>query len=55
MMTCITLTAKWFNDIKDSIPYKNPYFYHEEPFGEMVEVDVDEKAFINVSKEKGWM
>ena len=55
MMTCITITAKWFNDVKDSIPYENPYFYNEKPFGKMVEVDVDEEAFINASKEKGWM
>lgn len=55
MMTCITITAEWFNDVKDFIPYADPYFYHGKPFGEMVEVDVDEETFINVSKEKGWM
>lgn len=53
-MTCMTIRKEWFEDIKVSVAYNDPYFYFENGT-EYVEVDVDEDAFINVSSELGWM
>ena len=53
-MKTTTITKAWFEDIKNSVEYANPYFYMENG-REYVEVDVDEEAFEKVSKEKGWM
>ena len=49
-MTNYTINLNWFNEIKHLVPNANAYHYDN-----MVEVDVDEEAFIRVSKELGWM
>lgn len=53
-MTCITIRKEWFEDIKNTVAYNDPYFYFENGT-EYVEVDVDETAFNAVSTELGWM
>lgn len=53
-MTCITIRKEWFEDIKNTVAYNDPYFYFENGT-EYVEVDVDETAFNVVSTELGWM
>ena len=53
-MTNYTIPENWFNEIKDRVPYANDYHYVE--YGlDMVEVDVHEEMFLEVSKELGWM
>ena len=58
MMTTVTISAKWYNDIKDLVKTENPYFYTD-TYGsdtrDMVEVDIDEEAYITVATELGWM
>ena len=55
MMTCVTISAKWYNDIKDLVKTENPYFYTDSHRGEMVEVDVAEADFVVTSRRLGWM
>lgn len=54
-MITVAITKKWFDEIKGRVNYADPYFYDAEPYGEMVEVDVEEKTFNKVSTELGWM
>lgn len=53
MMECVAITKRWFDEIKDRVQYEDPYFYTDEIFGEMVEVDVNAEQFEAVSKELG--
>lgn len=53
-MTYMIIRKEWFEDIKASVTYNDPYFYFENG-AEYVEVDVDENAFNAVSAELGWM
>ena len=55
MMTCVTISAKWYNDIKDLVKTEDPYFYTAPHGGEMVEVDVEEADFVVTSRRLGWM
>lgn len=55
MMISVAINKNWFEEIKASVPHKDPYFYNDLTFGEMVEVDVDEMLFNEVSKIMGWM
>ena len=54
MMTTVTISAKWFEDIKNLVKAENPYFFTEAGM-EKVEVDVDEAMFVATSKRLGWM
>lgn len=49
-MTNYTIRKEWFEDIKYRVKHANEYEYNN-----MIEVDVNEKQFIEVSKEMGWM
>ena len=49
MINC-TIRKEWFKDIKNRVEHANEYEYDN-----MVEVDVNEEQFIEVSKELGWM
>ena len=50
----MTITEKWYNEIKGLVKMENVYFY-QGFMGTMVEVDVEETEFENVSKRLGWM
>ena len=56
-MANYTINEKWFNEIKNEVPYANPYVYTEEGWYEnFVEVDIlNEELFISLSKKLGWM
>lgn len=54
-MKNVTISREWFDDIKERVPYSNPYFYTDKFFGERVEVDVNDDAFDKVSAELGWL
>lgn len=54
-MKAIVITKAWYNDIKDYVKTANPYFFNEMPYGDMVEIDVDENEFNKVSAKKGWL
>lgn len=54
-MISVMISKNWFNDIKDKVKYSDPYYFIEKPFGEQVEVQVEEQAFETVSKELGWI
>lgn len=53
-MTSITVTKRWYDEIKDRVETVDPYFYVE-CGTEKVEFDVNEEEFDRVSKELGWM
>ena len=53
-MANMTVIKRWYDEIKDRVETIDPYFYVE-CGTEKVEFDVDEKDFIKVSKELGWM
>jgi t-SNARE complex subunit (syntaxin) len=55
IMIYVMISKNWFNDIKDKVKYSDPYYFIEKPFGEQVEVQVEEQAFETVSKELGWI
>jgi hypothetical protein len=52
---CVTTTKQWYDSIKDKVTCVDPYFFNEEPFGEMVEYNVNKEEFERVSTELGWM
>lgn len=54
MMTSISINKQWFEEVKNSISYNDPYFYTENG-REYVEVDVNESQFNEISRELGWM
>lgn len=58
MMKSYALRKEYYEAIKDRVATANPYFYTDE-YGsdtrEMVEVDIDEEAYIIVATEFGWM
>lgn len=49
-MTSYTIRKEWYEDIKNRVEHANEYEYNN-----MIEVDVNENEFIEVSKELGWM
>ena len=53
-MWAIQITREWFDAIKERVEYSDPYFYHLDG-KDWVEVDVEEEAFKQVSKELGWL
>ena len=56
MMVSCSISRKWYEEIKDLVKTENPFFFQDKIYGrEAVEVDVDEEAFIRVSKKLGWM
>lgn len=53
-MTTIAIRREWFEEVKNLVNYNDPYFY-EDRGTQMVELDVNEEQFNEVSKELGWM
>lgn len=53
-MKNFTTIREWFEEIKNLINCANPYFYDRDG-REYVEFDADEKEFVRVSTELGWM
>lgn len=56
-MATYTINEKWFNEIKDEVPHRNPHIYKEEGWHEnFVEVEIlNVDFFISLSKKLGWM
>jgi hypothetical protein len=55
MMECVSISKKWFDEIKDEVKHENAYEVTEGPYKGQVEVDVEIESFERVSKEQGWM
>lgn len=56
MMTNVTISEKWYNELKGLVKMENAYIYKDTCYpGNSVEVDVNEKEFEKVSKKLGWM
>ena len=53
-MENVTISARWYEDIKYDVPMKNAYAYIENN-SVYVEVDVDVKIFEEISTKLGWM
>lgn len=53
-MTSIIISEAWYNEIKDLVETKDPYFF-EEDGRKKVELDVNEVEFDRVSEQLGWM
>ena len=53
-MASYIISELWYNEIKDLIEVKDPYFF-EEDGRKKVELDVNEEEFNRVSIELGWM
>jgi hypothetical protein len=54
-MQSVAIRKEWFDEIKDKVPYEDPFEYTDATWGKMVEVDVDLETFESVSKELGWI
>ena len=52
---CVTTTKRWYDEIKDKVTCVDTYFFNEEPYGKMVEYNVNKEEFERVSTELGWM
>lgn len=56
MMINVTISEKWYNELKGLVKMENAYIYKNTGFsGQEVEVDVNEAEFEKVSKELGWL
>ena len=53
-MTSVIISETWYNEIKNLIEVKDPYFF-EEDGNKKVELDVNEREFNEVSEKLGWM
>ena len=51
---CVGISKEWYEDIKSEVRCENEFFY-DRCGCQMVEVDVDENQFNEVSKKLGWM
>lgn len=55
-LTSHSLSAKWYNEIKDRVPHGIPFYYIDTVYNRLaVEVDMNEQLFNAVSAELGWM
>lgn len=52
---CVTTTKRWYDSIKDKITCVDVCVFTEEPYGEMVEYNVNKEEFERVSAELGWL
>lgn len=53
-MIAVAVNRECFEEIKNEITYKDAYFYTDERLGEQVEMDVEEKGFIDAMKAHNW-
>lgn len=56
MMTNVTISERWYNELKGLVKMENAYIYkNTDCSGNSVEVDVNEKEFEKISKKLGWI
>lgn len=55
MMSNVSISKQWYEEIKSEVKNANAYEITEGTYKGQIEVDVEIEAFERVSKEKGWM